>query len=211
MISLSMSISSTMESALEMISSPFSSRVYKIGYKFGLCEIDPAKSPLLSNTASHVPIPPGTLFTQLVSTLCLFNLRTTSSPSADVSTMLTYVGLSSTFAMSSTTFRVTPPCMYSIRPALRPSGTYISSGKPLISTNTAPITTIPMVCPPVYYNLGVIGFPGDSYPLLYKTFRKKQASFQFCPLLFLHNIVEYNYLKNLTRIKRKVGITYEIF
>ena len=60
---VAMSISSTMESALEMISSPFSSRVYKIGYKFGLCEIDPAKSPLLSNTASHVPIPPGTLFT----------------------------------------------------------------------------------------------------------------------------------------------------
>jgi len=79
-----------------------------------------------------------------------------------------------------------------------------------------------MVCPPVYYNLGVIDFPGDSSSLLYKTFHKKQASFSFCTLLFLHNIVKYNYLKNLTRIKynylknltrikRKVGIAYEIF
>ena len=80
-------------------------------------------------------------------TLWSCSLRITSAPVPVVSTRLTKVGRSSTLAMSSTRFRLTPPWTISTRPAFRPPGIYTSAGYPLISTKTAPSTTIPIAAP----------------------------------------------------------------
>ena len=65
-----------------------------------------------------------------------------------LSTTDTNVGLSSTLAISSTTFLDTPPCVSMTLPAFLPSGTNWLIGYPLISTKTAPITTIPIYLTP---------------------------------------------------------------
>ena len=57
--SVSISISTTIASAWEKISSPFSSNNGTTCIIFGRLEMEPATSPLLSNTASHVSMPSG--------------------------------------------------------------------------------------------------------------------------------------------------------
>ena len=108
-ISLSISTSTITESQTPTISSPRSSNMVRIGARFGRWEIDPARSPLLSKTASQVPMPFGIVSIYSVLTLWFFSFRTTSSPRADSSTIPRKVGRSSRLAISSTTFRLTPP------------------------------------------------------------------------------------------------------
>lgn len=58
-------------------------RMSRIGIRSGLCEMEPATSPLLSNTASQVPIPLGTASIYSVLTCCRFNRSMTSCPRAE--------------------------------------------------------------------------------------------------------------------------------
>ena len=143
-----MSISSTILVASAKISSPCSLIIFSMASICGRFEIEATTSPVLSITASQIPMPSGTTAIYLVSTLWFCSLRRTSAPCAVLSTMLTNRGRSSTFAMSSATFRPTPPWTISTRPALRPVGINAPSGKPLKSTNTFPTTTIGMLPSP---------------------------------------------------------------
>ena len=139
----SISTSTATESAWEMISSPCSSIIPAITEVSGRLEMEATTSPLLSKTASQVPIPSGETRVYFMLTRCLLSFSITSRPTPSALTEVTKVGRSSTFPISSATFRLTPPCTCTTRPAFRPPGMYLAAGYPLMSTKTVPIITMP--------------------------------------------------------------------